>query len=210
MMRTPDTKNPPLTRGILHNAAGYDFLMWLRHLGRERAFRKDVLRLAELACGDSVLDAGCGTGTLAILAKEQVGSPGSVYGIDASAEMIERAAAKARKRRVDVTFEQAAAEALPFPNARFDVVLSTIMLHHLPGTVRRLAVAEIRRVLKPGGRVLIVDFQVSGTRHGFSRHRHGHVKMDDMLAVLGDAGLKVTRTGQFGRSNLYFVTAARA
>ena len=205
-------KNPvSATRGILHDAAGYDLLMWLLHFGRERAFREEILELATLAPGESVLDVGCGTGTLAIASRNRVGPSGSVYGIDASPEMIARARAKARKRHVNVEFENAAAEVLPFPDARFDVILSTIMLHHLPRRVRQQAAREMRRVLIPGGRAVIVDFQDSGKRSGliqhFRRHRHGHVKIGDMLTLLTEAGLEIVQSGPFKKPNLYFVIA---
>jgi ubiquinone/menaquinone biosynthesis C-methylase UbiE len=210
-METVTSNTPPVTSGILHNAAGYDALMWLLHFGRERAVRKDVLRLAGLARGDSVLDVGCGTGTLAIAAKERLGAAGSVLGIDASPEMIARARAKAKRRHLDIAFERAAAEALPFPNARFDVVLSTIMLHHLPRKIREQAAREIRRVLKPGGRAVILDFQDSGKRNRLMQHfrhrRHGHVKIDEMLAMLTETGLTIVQSGLFRKPNLYFVIA---
>ncbi|HVA28242.1 MAG TPA: methyltransferase domain-containing protein [Candidatus Baltobacteraceae bacterium] len=201
-----------MTGGILHDAAGYDFMMWLLHFGREYRFRADAIELASLVPGESVLDVGCGTGTLAIAAKRKVGKAGTVYGIDASREMLARARAKAKKQRADVAFENAAAEALPFPDARFDVVVSTIMLHHLPRKIRLEAAREIRRVLKPDGRVAIVDFQDSGKRGFFGhvrRHRHGHVKIDDMLALLDEAGLNVTQSGPFRKPNLYFVLAIK-
>lgn len=208
----PQNENAaPATAGILHDAAGYDFLMWLLHFGRERAFREEILRLATLRPGESVLDVGCGTGTLAIASKNQVGPSGSVYGIDASPEMIARARAKAIKRHVKVEFGNAAAEVLPFPDARFDVILSTIMLHHLPRKVRQQAAREIRRVLMPGGRAVIVDFQDSGKRNGliqhFRRHRHGHVKIGDMLTLLTEAGLEIVQSGPFKKPSLYFVVA---
>jgi ubiquinone/menaquinone biosynthesis C-methylase UbiE len=210
-MESEKTNTPPVPRGVLHNAAGYDVLMWLLHFGRERALREDVLRLAALAPGESVLDVGCGTGTLAIAAKERLRAGVSVHGIDASPEMIARARAKAKRRQLDIAFENALAEALPFPNARFDVVLSTIMLHHLPRTVREQTAREIRRVLKPEGRIVIVDFQNSGKRNGLirhsRRHRHGHVKIDEMLSMLTEVGLKIVRSGVFRKPNLYFVVA---
>lgn len=90
-MKSADTHAPPTPSGILHNAVGYDFIMWLLHSGRERAFREDVIRLAAHAPGESVLDVGCGTGTLAIAVKQKIGPAGSVYAIDASTEMIARA-----------------------------------------------------------------------------------------------------------------------
>lgn len=211
-MNTSDTKALP-TSGILHKAAGYDFLMWVLHFGRENAFREDIIRLASLVPGDSVLDVGCGTGTLAIAANKQVGPTGSVSAVDASIEMIARAREKAKRRRVDIAFSNAVAEALPFHDSQFDVVFSTIMLHHLPGKVRLQAAREFRRVVKAEGRVVVVDFQDSGKRNGFiqhfRRHRHGHVKIDDMQALLGEAGLKIAQSGPFRKPNLYFLIATR-
>jgi Methyltransferase domain len=123
---------------VLHRARGYDFLVWALMLGRERTFREKTLALARLAEGESVLDVGCGTGTLAIAAKSRVGTLGKVTGIDASPEMIGRANKKARKKGVEVNFQTAAAERLPFQDAAFDVVLSTVMLHHLPDDARHV------------------------------------------------------------------------
>ncbi len=201
----------PRTTGLLlRGAARYDLLLWLVTLGRERSFREKVLLLARLQPGESVLDVGCGTGTLALAAKRHVGQSGTVSGIDASPEMIARAGKKARKAGIEVVFRNALAEALPFPDASLDAVLCTIMLHHLPRKVRQECAWEIRRVLKRGGRVLAVDFGGPAKgRHGFfSRvHRHGHVKLDDIVSVLTEAGLNVVESGAVGISNLQFVLA---
>jgi len=207
----------PVRRGVaglvLHRAALYDLTIALFTLGRERAFRERILGLAGLAPGESVLDVGCGTGTLALAAKCQVGPRGMVAGIDASPEMIARADKKARKARIDVAFGNAPAQALPFPDAQFDAVLATIMFHHLPQTSRRQCAGEMRRVVKPGGRVLAVDF-AKGARnqHGLLAHfhRHGHVDIGDLAAILSNAGLEIVASGAVGANDLQFVLGKRS
>ena len=204
-----DPSAAPLTHGrVLHWAARYDLLAWLLTRGKERAFRERLIALAELEPGESVLDVGCGTGTLAIAATPHVQPAGTVYGIDASPQMIARATRKAAKARAPAIFRVAAAEELPFPDDTFDVVLSTLMLHHLPRKTRQQCASEIRRVLKPGGRVLAVDFG-RPTRRGLLAHfhRHGYVAVEEITAVLGNAGLTTVKSGPVGMNYLHFVLA---
>jgi ubiquinone/menaquinone biosynthesis C-methylase UbiE len=204
----------PETKGVvLHSEARYyDFMAWILTRGRERSLREKLVHLARLQPGESVLDVGCGTGTLAIAAKRHVGSSGTVHGIDASPEMIARAEKKACSSGVDVSFDIGVVEALPFPDGQFDVVLNTLMFHHLPRAAWERCARKMRRVLKPGGRVLVVDF---GRRDGATRgllshlHRHGHVDIGDVVAVLGDAGLIALEHGAVGVNNLqYALTVA--
>jgi ubiquinone/menaquinone biosynthesis C-methylase UbiE len=205
---TPDT-----TGLVLHWAARYDLLAWLFTFGREPAFRERILRLIRLEPGESVLDVGCGTGTLAIAAKRHVGPGGTVHGIDASAEMIARAGKKARQAGVEVVFKNGFVQSLPFPNAQFDAVLSTMMLHHLPPKARQKCISEVRRVLKPGGRVLAVDFGGSEQhRRGFLAHfhRHRHIKLTEIIALLSEAGLNVVESGAAGMRDLQFVLATNS
>ena len=198
------------TGRVVHWAARYDALVWLLTLGRERTLRERLLDLARLERDEVVLDVGCGTGTLAIGAKRRVGPGGSVHGIDPSPAMIARAVRKATKADVDVAFRTAVAEALPYSDAQFDVVLSTLMLHHLPRKARQECAREMRRVLRPGGRVLAVDF---GARpHGKKSlighfHRRGGLTLVDVIAVLTDAGLSVVESGPVGTRNLHFALA---
>ncbi|MDE2166262.1 MAG: DUF2218 domain-containing protein [Alphaproteobacteria bacterium] len=194
---------------VLHQARLYDFTVWLMTLGREQAFREKILGLAHLKPGESVLDVGCGTGSLAIASKRHVGPTGIVNGIDASPQMIARARKKAAKAGAEVAFQQAPAQALPFPEAQFDVTLTTVMLHHLSRSARQQCGQEMRRVLKPGGRVVAVDFAPRAEPKGFLRaiHRHGHVKLDDIVAMLEAAGLSVTESGALGFRNLQFALA---
>jgi len=194
---------------VLHRAAAYDFFVWLMTGGREGAMRERILKLARLQPGEAVLDLGCGTGTLAIAAKRAVGAAGKVHGIDASPEMLARAAQKARRAAMDVAFTEAAAQALPFSDASFDVVLTSVMLHHLPRPARAQCAAEMRRVLRPGGRVLAVDFAGSQEK-GLMAHlhqRHRHMKLEDIDALLGAAGLEVKESGAVGFRSLHFALA---
>lgn len=198
-------------RGVITWAGRYDLFIWLLTLGRERRFRELLLAPARLRQGESVLDVGCGTGSLALVARRMVGPAGTVHGIDASAPMITRARTKAAKRKIDARFEVASADALPFPDGRFDVALSTVMLHHLPKATRVIALSEMRRVLNADGRALLVDF--AGTRNGrgprLHFHRHGHVDPRVLVDLVVDAGLRVIDNGPVGKWNLQFVLAAR-
>ena len=201
---------PGTTGRVLHSPALYDVLAWLFLRGREGPFREKLIDLARLTAGETVLDVACGTGTLAIAAKRRVGPAGSSHGIDASPKMIARATRKARTRGVEVVFRNAIVEALPYPDAHFDAVLSTLMLHHLPRKARQQCAREMRRVLKPGGRVLAVDFgEPHGHRGGLLSHlhRHGHVALRDIVEVLSDAGLCVVESGAVGIKDLQFVLA---
>jgi ubiquinone/menaquinone biosynthesis C-methylase UbiE len=196
---------------ILHTSGRYDFLLWLLTLGRETAFREKMLRFAELQPGESVLDIGCGTGSLAIAAKRQVGAAGAVCGVDASPEMLARAEKKARSLGVEVSFQNGLAQSLPFGAAQFDVVLSTVMLHHLPKSSRREMTGEVRRVLKPGGRMLVIDFGRTGhNKKSIFDHlhaRHGHVDLKEVVDLLTSAGLRISDSGAVGMRGLHFVVA---
>jgi ubiquinone/menaquinone biosynthesis C-methylase UbiE len=125
--------------------------------------------------------------------------------------MIARAAAKASKAGAAVDFRVAVVESLPYPDARFDVVLSTLMLHHLPRAAREQGVREMRRVLRPGGRVLAVDFGRGNVRakRGLIAHfhRHGGVALRDIVALLEGGGLRVIDSGAVGTKGLQFALA---
>lgn len=196
---------------ILHRALWYDVFLWLVSLGRERVYREKALDLASLQPGESVLDIGCGTGTLAIAAKQRVGPAGIVYGVDASQEMLARATGKATKVGAEVVFRHGIVERLPFPDGQFDAVLSTVMLHHLGREARLQCAHEVRRVLKAGGRMLAVDFAIpaqgkKGLLDHF--HHHGYVNIQDIVALLTEAGLKTLKSGAVGIGDLQFVLAS--
>lgn len=176
----------------------YDLELWIASRGREGAFRERQVNLARLAPGETVLDVGCGTGTLAIAAARRVGIRGGVHGVDPSPELLARARKKARRAGVDVTFAVASGQELPLPDASLDVVLSTLVFHHLSHDVLRASVAEIRRVLKPGGRLLAVDFGgPQDDRRTMHAPHGGHVGFDlvDIASRLPRLGLEELESG---------------
>lgn len=198
---------------MINAAWSYDLLITLLSFGRERKLRERLLAPARLAAGESVLDIGCGTGSVAIAAAAQVGPLGSVHGIDPSPAMVGRARAKAARAKVTASFDVAFAQSLPFADGRFDVVVSTVMLHHLPRAGRDEALREARRVLKPGGRLLAIDFGVEpGGEKGLLGRLHGTGGMTaSYLAELAKtAGLEVVDGGPLRTWDLQFVLARRA
>ena len=147
------------TKGkVITRLAGFvDLLENLIFLGRLEEVWQRLLEAAALRPGERVVDIGCGTGKVPVAAAEIVAPGGAVSGIDASAEMIAQAEERARQAGADVTFSQAAMEDLPFPDDSFDVILSCQALHHVPRDAKFAALAEMHRVLKPGGRLLLLD-----------------------------------------------------
>ena len=212
-MNQPQADSIATTGRVLHGAFGYDVLVWLLTRGRPAHFRRRLLHLARVKTGERILDIGCGTGSLVVEAKRLVGRQGVVVGIDPSTEMIARAQRKAHRAAIDVDFREAAAERLPFPDAQFDLVTSTLMLHHLPRTVRAATVAEVTRVLKPGGRMLAVDFghapDAGRTLLSHLHRRRGHTKLDDIVALVEGARLNVVENGRVGIHDLNFVLAMK-
>ncbi len=124
---------------------------------RERAVKEALLAQAGLAPGMRVLDLGCGTGTLAIVAKQLVADV-EIEGIDADPAMLERARDKADAGDLDIVFTEAMSDALPATPASYDRVLSTLFFHHLTPEGKRQTLSELMRVLKPGGELHIADW----------------------------------------------------
>jgi ubiquinone/menaquinone biosynthesis C-methylase UbiE len=137
----------------------YDLSAELLFAGSRRRSYQRLITAGEVKRGDRVLDIGCGPGYLARMLAEAVGPKGSVVGIDAAPEMIDYAKSKARTL-AHCRFEAGAAESLAFPDASFEVVTSSLMMHHLPNDLQLQAVREMRRVLRPGGTLVLADFTI--------------------------------------------------
>jgi ubiquinone/menaquinone biosynthesis C-methylase UbiE len=135
----------------------YDSYMKKMTFGQERALREMTVNLAQVKPGDCVLEVGCGTGTLTLAAKRQAGPSGKVFGIDIIPGMIELSQRKAAQANADITFQSGSIDNIPFPADQFDVVMCSFMIFHMSEMTRRKGMAEIYRVLKPQGRLLVLD-----------------------------------------------------
>ena len=148
--------------------------------------------------GGRVLDVGTGTGTLAVEIKRRF-PHADVVGLDPDPRAIARARRKAERAAVAIRFDQGFADALPYPDAAFERVACSLMFHHLPAAVKERSLHEIRRVLEPGGRFHMLDFDGPADGAGFvTRHLHADPQLRDnaedrVLALLSAAGLQDAR-----------------
>jgi len=202
------THHGEATRGhVIHWAPVYDFVFG-RFLRRTHG---SVVELAALNTGEYVLDVGCGTGSLAVALKASAGPKGTVHGIDASPEMIDVAKRNVSRAGADVSLQVALAEAIPFPNGTFDLVVSQLAIHHLPDDLKQSAFAEMYRVLKPAGRCLIIDFEPPRSVLGrlVARMIVGsemmRINVADYGVLLGKAGFINVETGRTRHRLLSFV-----
>ena len=188
------------TKGLIMKGGWrYDLHGWLTDTflfgGKVRELRQKTVTLAQLQPGEQVLDVGCGTGTLAREVARRVGRTGHVAGIDPSAQQIAQARAQAARRNLPIDFQLGVIEQLPFPDQTFDMVFSTLMMHHLPAPLKRQGLAEIARVLKPGGRLVIADFTHKSDRAGQAARFHaGGSRIHDLAALVSDAGFESVET----------------
>jgi ubiquinone/menaquinone biosynthesis C-methylase UbiE len=182
-------------------ARHYDLMMVLITFGREGKLRQLTLDLAQIQPGDRVLEIGCGTGTLTLAAKVRVGASGEVAGIDIAPEMVGVASRKAARKGLDASFQVASVERIPFTDNHFDAVVCSFMIFHMPESVRSRGLAEIRRVLKPGGRLFILDLVLPG-RLG---HHHHHVR--ELVPVLKQYSFGDIEMAKAGFMGTWFVRA---
>ena len=125
-----------------------------------------------------------------------VGETGEVVGLDRAAPFVEQARQRTRQMP-QVRVDQGDAYALPYPDQSFDAVLSTLMMHHLPDDLKRQGLAEIARVLKPGGRLLVVDARRPEEHHDRPARLVGpwNSGIQDQPALMKEAGFSQVETG---------------
>ena len=177
----------------------YDLLVSFISLGREEKFRGAALDLVDIKPGMNILDVGCGTGSLAIAAKRKQGLEGKVVGVDPSSNMINLARGKAEEAGLTIDFQVGVIEKLDFPDNQFDLVLSSLMMHHLPDDLKLSGLEEVDRVLKPGGRLLIIEldpsaFSLVSLIHGHSSQLSA--ELENLLTHLKNTGYGFIENGR--------------
>jgi len=181
--------------GAIRHARAYERLSAIAFAGSRRRIFGRLVDLAGVTAQDEVLDIGCGPGYLTALAAS---AGRRAVGIDVSEQMV----AEALRKRASggCSFVVGKAEALDLPDASFDVVLSSLAIHHIPNDARAQAFTEMFRVLRPGGRVLIADFQPPKGK--LAKHLVGATAGETMrdnpveriAPMLGDAGFDLGAT----------------
>ena len=206
------------TRRRFVPAAGLDWLLPLYDplqalLGADAA-RRELLEQARLEPGQRILDLGCGTGSLVVALKRRVPAA-EVVGLDPDPKALARARRKCERAGVAVRFDRGFSDELPYAAASFERVLSSFMLHHLGSEEKRRTLAEVRRVLAPGGSLHVLDFGGSGQHSDglVARLLHSREHMRDNLegripelmrgAGLSDASEIGGRGSLFGRIAYY-------
>jgi SAM-dependent methyltransferase len=179
---------------------GRDWLLPLydpftRVVGIESAHRR-LVQQAQLASAQRVLEVGCGTANLALMIKRTHPTV-EVIGLDPDPKALARADRKARRAGFTLELDRGFADKLPYPDGRFDRVLSSLMFHHLDAGLRVASLSESLRVLRPGGSLHLMDFG------GDRRHLHGLARLGRRSPTLKDNwdDRIVTMISQAGFSN---------
>jgi ubiquinone/menaquinone biosynthesis C-methylase UbiE len=201
-------------------AAGLDFLLPLydpmvKLLGADRA-RKKLFDQASVQPQHRVLDVGCGTGTFAVAIKGWLPSA-EVVGLDPDPRALARSRRKATRAGASIQFDQGFANALPYSDGAFDRVFSSLMFHHLPQDAKVATMREVRRVLRPGGSLHLLDFEQEGARshNPLARWLHSGERLrgntrEEILRCMREAGLsdpRVVDSDQPIFGKIFYLTA---
>lgn len=159
----------------------YDLVTWLMGVTRRH---RELIELADIQTGHWVLEIGCGTGNLAVLAK-RLRPEAEIVGLDPDPRALARAARKS-SGMTGIRFDRGYSQRLPYPDGTYDRVLSALMWHHLDGEARARTAEEVLRVLRAGGSLYLLDLggQVSRLDGFGSRWQ---LRSDHLRDNLGDA-----------------------
>jgi len=172
-------------------AASHDWLLPFydplqRILGAER-LQRELIESAAVVPGQRVLDIGCGTGSVTLLVA-RLHPEADVVGLDPDPKALERARRKAARASLEVRFDRGFSDQLPYPDATFDRVFSSFMFHHLGNDEQSKTLSEVRRVLRPGGSLHLIDFdwQHQGKKSLIGQLLHGDDDLPDSEHDLRD------------------------
>ncbi|HEY2673270.1 MAG TPA: methyltransferase domain-containing protein [Rugosimonospora sp.] len=214
LTRSRHGNSDPRTPGVLlGQGRGHDLLGAAFLGGRRRRIFTRLAAESGARPGDRVLDVGCGGGHFTRVMAEAVAPGGTARGVDPSAEAI--AHARRLTRVANCTFTDGIAEALDAADGSYDVVVSSLMIHHLPEESRPAVIGEMFRVLRPGGAVLIAEFRPPTSRTGRSLigALHGPAmannRLDLLPVMIREAGFGRLRTGDL-RPWTHYVRAEKS
>lgn len=181
---------------------------------RGRVYRR-IVTLAGVRPGDAVLDVGCSGGYLARKLAAATGPGGQVTGVDPSRAAVTYASRRADRRNgrtgAATAFTVGVAQDLPVPGSAFDVVTCTLAMHHVPARKRAAALAEMYRVTRPGGRLLVADFDPARRplrlHPGGQRMRRAAATVGPLDELAAAAGYLVEASGRLPL--LRYITAVR-
>ncbi|MDH2425419.1 class I SAM-dependent methyltransferase [Sphaerisporangium sp. TRM90804] len=142
--------------GTIDHPRAYEVMAAVGLGGRRREVFTRLATLSGARRGNAVLDVGCGTGYLSRILSPVLGPEGRMTGVDPSPSMVEYAR---RRAYGNCSYLVGEGQALDLPDASFDVVVSSLAVHHMPAAARGTALREMFRVLRPGGRLLIAEFR---------------------------------------------------
>jgi ubiquinone/menaquinone biosynthesis C-methylase UbiE len=211
----PAHPNPDAGTEMGHgHGRGYDIYATVFFGGRRHRVFNRLAAESGARPGDRVLDVGCGTGYFTRLMAQAVAPGGTAHGVDPSGDAIEHA--RQRVARLDnCTFDEGVAEALDASDGAYDVVVSSLMIHHLPETLRHRAIGEMSRVLRPGGLVLIAEFRPPTSRIGrrlvtalTGHNAMANNRVDLLEPMTREAGFEQPRFGDL-RPWIYYIQARK-